>query len=262
MSKRKPGKQEAEKKIQESTESAGEECHKEDEGGDPHSDKEQDIELIKKMIAQHLGDKVKDASPEEMEALESLGKEAYQAHKEMGSKEDEAMQHAGNALKLAHHMSQKSKTKEGSDMGKDKKKDPAVDDKSPVVEAEAAAVVTETENKESNREVELEKKLLEAEGRIAALEAKEHKDELSRHVDKVLKESKLPSSVTKKFREAAGDFKTAPEFDGKWKLFLAGVHDSRSAMDFSLMAEKAATTETGDRADEQGTGLDFSQCAD
>ncbi len=251
-----------------------------DDADADHPDADKDVELIKKMIAQHLGDSTKDMSAEEMESLHALGHEAYQAHKEMGASEKEAFDHAGNALKLAQHMSKKSKGVEEAEGEDDaekvppKKKKPAAadddagaddeadDDESEesVGEAEKESE-SESENKESSkREQELEKKLLEAEGRIAAFEATTKKTEISRYVDLKLKESKHPASVTKKFREAAGDIKTKEDFDAKWKVFLSGVQD-RSPLDFSILMEKSTGTEDGGKA-KDGKGLDFSDCAE
>ncbi len=245
-----------------------------DDADADHPDADKDVELIKRMIADHLGDSTKDMSAEEMEALHSLGHEAYQAHKEMGASEKEAFDHAGNALKLAHHMSKKSKGVEEAE-GEDDEKDPpkkkaddegaddeADDDESEesVGEAEKESE-SESEKKESKRVLDLEAKLLEAEGRIAAFEATTKKTEVSRHVDSKLKESKLPTSITKKFREAAGDFKTKEDFDAKWKVFLSGVQDTRSPLDFGILMEKSTGTESGGK-EKDGKDLDFSDCAE
>ena len=67
-----------------------------------HDDAAADKELIKKMIAEYIGDG-KDGEMDESEAMEmeALAKEAYEAHKEMGASEKEAYERAGHALKLA-----------------------------------------------------------------------------------------------------------------------------------------------------------------
>ena len=299
MAKKKPVKKltEAEKKLRakklreaaEESESENEsETEHESEGeadGDDdadadHPDADKDVELIKKMIAQHLGDGTKDMSQEEMESLQSLGHDAYKAHQEMGKSETEAFKHAGEALKLAHHMSKKEKTvnedgADDADAAAPKKKkappakakadpdaaadDSADDDESE--EGESEHHEDESETKESKREIELSKKLLEAEGRIAALEASTKKTSISGHVDKKLKESKLPTSVTKRFREAAGEFKSTADFDAKWKVFLSGVQDTRAELDFGILTEKAAVGEDGKKVDLKN-GLDFSACAE
>lgn len=257
MAKKKPVKEEK-TKVREADEPKDKEC-KEDGEADPadHPDADKDVELIKKVIAQHLGDKAKGASPEEMEALEGLAKEAYEAHKEMGKDDAEAQKCAGQAVELAHHMSGKKPKKEDAQEGDDKKEDP------PAKEAEEAMDEKDEkeEPKESKREKELEQKLLETEGRLAALEAKDKKNELQRHVDAKLKESGQPSSITKRFREAAGEMKTKEDFDTKWKVFLAGVEDSRGSFDLGLLMEKATTTEKGERVASE-KGFDFSKCAE
>lgn len=235
-----------------------------------HDDAAQDVALIKKMIGEYMGDGSKDMSKEEMEALHELGSEAYAAHREMGAKEDEAYQHAGQALKLAHHMSKKKMDKaEASDDKampdkKDdaKKKDvPDDDDKGAAVEdeckKEAKEDESEGESKESNA---LKKKLIVAEGRIAALEAQTKKETVAKLVDKVLKESGQPSSVTKRFLSIAGDIKSKEDFEAKWTLFQEGAKNSMAKIDWNVLQEKSVTREDGGKGG--SAGLDFSKCAE
>lgn len=281
----------------------------EDEGADDgqHDDAAQDVALIKKMIGEYVGDGAKKLSKEDSEGLHKLGKEAYQAHKEMGKKEDEAYKCAGEAVKLAHHMASKQNEDESENEtesedegnlpppkkkaapkakgdGKDGDNDgDADDDDGNASEAEGeneSETETESEN-ESENETESEGKkeskvikrlknqLLEAEGRIAALEAKERKLELDKYIEAELKKSGQPVAVTKRFREAAGKVKSKVDFDGKWKLFLEGVKGRRSETtiaedDFSgVLMERATTTEDGERTASEDQGSDsFSECAD
>lgn len=243
------------------------------EGGAPdagHADADKDKELITKMIADHIeGDAHKSLSEQEMEALHDLAKEAYQAHKEMGASDEDAYGHAGHALKLAHHMSKKKEKKEGDDMpDAEKKADPAAakDDKKVPEDNETDKVENENEENdekkvESARVKTLEKKLLEAEGRVAALEAKTKEGEVKEYVDQKLKESGQPVSVTKRFRDVAGNLKNKAEFDSKWSMFTEGLKNTRSTLDWSAMSEKAMAREDGARGD-NSKGLDFSKCAD
>lgn len=249
-------------------------------GGD---DSDADKALIKKMVSQYVPDKGKSLSKEETEALHKLGKEAYGAHKEMGKNEDEAFKHAGEAMKLAHHMSSKQneeETEESEDDGDDsgspppkKKKAPPAkgdasddDDDGDAGNEESEGDETESEDegekKESKRVRRLTKQLLEAEGRLAALEAKDKKRDLTRYVDAKLKESKQPVSVTKKFREAAGQLKSKIEFDSKWKMFLEGVKNSSDDEDFGIMMERSTVNEDGDRASGNADAEGFADCAD
>ena len=254
-----------------------------------HDDADQDIALIKKMIAQYLGKGADDLEPKETEALHSLAHEAYQAHKEMGKKEDEAFKHAGEAVKLAHHMAQKQKKEsekhesDGEDDGGDdsdkKAAPPAAKGKKPAPKAAPAAGgdddddddddgdSSESEDecgdkKESKKVRQLNQKLLEAEGRIAALEARTKKAEVDGYVDRKLKDSKQPTYITKRFREAAGKISSKTDFDSKWKVFLEGINNVRNDIDFSVMMEKSITTEDGERTSGGAKPLDFSNCAD
>ncbi len=250
-------------------------------GGDDgaHDDAGKDKELIKKMINEYLGEGAKKLSKEESEALHDLGKQAHQGHMAMGKKEDEAYQHAGEAVKLAHHLSSKKKEdeseSEAEDEGDPKKKpapkaDATDDDDGDSSEAEGEESEKESENdeneesekKESKRVRELKNKLLETEGRLASLEAKDKKREVDGYVDAKLKESGQPVSVTKRFREAAGKFKSKGDFDSQWKVFLAGVKDTKNDVDWGGMMEKATSTEDGVRSSAAEGDLDFSDCAE
>ncbi len=266
---------ESEKSIESEAEGDGEGA-----GGDDgkHDDAAQDKELITKMINEYLGDGAKKLSKEESEALHSLGKEAHAAHIEMGKKEEEAYQHAGEAVKLAHHMASKKKAGEseaekeddaGDEKPAPKKKAPPEPDPKDDAEGESVESEKESEEKESEKESEkkeskrvkdLKNKLLETEGRLAALEAKDRKHELDGYVDGKLKESGQPVAVTKRFREAAGKLKSKADFDSQWKVFLAGVKDANEDIDWGVMMEKSTSTEEGER--KTGGDLDFSDCAE
>lgn len=251
-----------------------------------HDDADQDMKLIKKMMGEYLGDGAKDMSKEEEAEVHSLAAEAMKAHKEMGAKEDEAYQHAGNAIKLAHHMSKKkaekneSKEDEGDMPDKkdakaakpDKKAAPAKD--VPDDDEDGAAGEAEdegkkedeshedeSESKESAKVVEYKTKLLKAEGRIAALEAQTKREELSQTIDKTLKESGQPNSVTKRFREAAGEIKTKAEFESLWNIFLEGSKGVRSQVDFGVLMEKSFSKDAVAK-DSGSVTLNFSNCAE
>lgn len=270
------------------------EAEDEDEDGDgsgsdgDHDDADQDKALIKKMIAQYLGDDAKNMSQDESEAMHSLGKQAYQAHQDMGKKEDEAFKHAGEAMKLANHLMKQKQAEDesetedededgdpppakgkkpapkkapppkGSDGDDDDDGDSSEDETESEEESES-----EDEKKESRRVKSLKNKLLETEGRLAALEAKDKQRAVDGYVNKTLKESKQPNAITKKFREAAGKIKSKGDFDVKWKIFLEGVKNlKREDIDFGVLMEKSIVSDD-DGFDGTGkTSMDFSDCAD
>lgn len=254
------------------------ETESEDEGegtgsdGD-HDDKDQDVALIKKMIGEYVGDGSKSLSKEETEALHSLGKEAYQAHQDMGKKEDEAYKCAGEAVKLAHHMASKKKseaeTEESEDEGdmpppkKKTKPAPKAGHDDGDDDDDGNSSESEAEKKESRREKTLKKQLLETQGRLAALEAKDKQRELGRYVEAQLKKSGQKVEITKKFREAAGKFKSKTDFDAKWSMFLEGVKQTQSkdADTWGVMMERATSDEDGARSSEGSSATDFSDCA-
>lgn len=240
-----------------------------------HDDKAQDVELIKKMIAEYIGDdgdvKSEEMDEADMESkeklmaeMESLAKEAYEAHMEMGCEKEEAMEKAKDAVKLAHHMAKKAEAAPADD-GKDKEPDADADDKK--ADAEEACEKKESDDKdeddkkqESDRVKSLEKQLLEAKGVIAKIKAKEAKVEVERYVDTKLSESKLSKQYTKSFLEAAGEIKSKEDFDSKWKIFTAAQKD-QVVVDYGLLMEKAVSV---DALETKSTGksLDFSNVAE
>lgn len=265
---------EADKKVEEAEEAVAD---PDDEGtaadGDDHADEQQDIELIKKMIAEYLGDDAKGMEQEEMEALQCLGKEAMEAHKEMGASEKEAYEHAGNAMKLAHHMSKKEKTEadddaDGASGGDGKGKVPPKKKPTPPAKGDGGDDGDDDaaeSHKESKKLAKLQASLLEAQGRIATLEAQEKAKQLAKYVDEKLAEAKQPRLVTTKFREAAGPFKSQKDFDTKWKVFSAGFTNEGQAPELDLgdiFTEKAAPQGDGSAADGSDDKMDFSDCAE
>jgi len=236
-----------------------------DSGDEDHDDADQDKALIKKMIGEYLGKDADGMSQEEMEAVHKLAKEALEGHKEMGKKEKEAYQSAGEAIKLAHHMAKKEKAAhESEDGGDDDGHQPPPKKKGDDGDGDDDHDENENEcgSKESAKRVrDLEKKLLESEGKIAALEAKTKKAELDGYVDKKLKESNQPESVKKRFLEKAGKIRSERDFDNKWDVFSEGLKSSRSELDWGVLSEKATAGEDGGRARE-GKELNFSACAE
>jgi hypothetical protein len=282
----KKAKAEAEAEHEKESEHESEhEAESEDDGGEDHDDEQKDKELIKKMIAEFLGDDAKGMSAEEIEAVHSLAHEAYQGHKEMGKEEKEAYQHAGEAIKLAHHMSKKEgKESEGDDEKvagkKDAKAAPKKSDKADVnghdhdddgdeEESEAneaeheseSEKESEHEHKESAKVGTLRKQLLAAQGKIAALEADKSKSDVESYIDAELKKSGQPNLVTKRFKEAAGKIKNKADFDSKWKVFQEGLGQGRKDLDWGVLAEKSTASDFSESKQESNK-LDFSACAE
>lgn len=271
----KAAKEKAEKEAKEKKEAAAVEGEDDEAGSDDgeHDDAAADKELIKKMIAEYVGDGKDGAAMDESEAMEmeSLAKEAYEAHKEMGASEKEAYERAGHALKLAKHMACKQSEADASKEAKeaaDKEAKEAADKEAMESDDEKAADDKEDKDakkdeskKESSRIAALEKKLLETQGKLAAVSATVSKDAVSKYVDTKLAESKQPRLVTNQFREAAGEIKSKSDFDSKWKIFQEGLKNSRVELDWGILQEKATSVDAGEKTT-TGKGLDFSKVAE
>jgi hypothetical protein len=174
----------------------------------PNADEQQDVELIKKMIAQYMGDE-SDASDEECGVV----KEAYEAYKEMGDEEEEAGKKAVGHLKLAKHLAAKKETKQVEESKKE----------------------SDEKHKESMISLKAENsKLREALKKI----------ELNNLVESLCAKSKLPVHITKAFKEAIGVPKSAEEVGKSWKLFEAGLKkaDDEFGMFGSLIITPEKTT--------------------
>lgn len=193
-----------------------------------HDDAEQDKALIMDMIKKHLkGDEEQEPSEEECKQAH----EAYEAYKEMGYKEEEAIEAMKHAAKLAKHRAAKS-----AEASTDK------------------ALGTQQENESEKDSKESEKKendVLALTAKVAFLEGELKKERLQKHVDKTLQESKLPRSATKKFLETAKDFKSNEDFDSKFAIFREAFKEANKAQEsepfgFILSAEKSAAPEKDD----------------
>lgn len=253
---KKDGKKEADKKIKESAEQEKKEAIADDHGSEKHDDAEQDKELIKKMLDEYVG-KSEDMDQAEREAMEGLAMEAYQAHKEMGKESKDALHHAGEAVKLARHMGAKQSEAESHDDEKDEKE--CMDDKKESEKCEDK----EESHQESTRVKELEKKLLEADGKIAALEAKNKKALITEHVEKMLRESKVSNYYTKRFLEKNSEFTSTKDADAKWAAFVEGIESVQAGkvLDWAPIAEKSLIRGESGSVRKDGKALDFSAAA-
>lgn len=268
----KAAKEKAEKEAKEKKEAAAVEGDDDEAGGDDgeHDDAAADKELIKKMIAEYVGDGKDGGAMDESEAMEmeSLAKEAYEAHKEMGASEKEAYERAGHALKLAKHMACKQSEADATKEAAEKESKEAADKEAMESDDEGADKAADEKDakaddkkKESDRVKSLEKKLLETQGKLAALSATLSKDAVAKYVDTKLAESKQPRQVTKQFLEAAGEIKSKVEFDSKWKMFQEGLKNSRVELDWGILQEKATSVDASTKTT-TGKGLDFSAVAE
>lgn len=188
----------------------------------PHADEQQDVELIKRMIAQYMGDE-SDVSEEECGVI----KEAYEAYKEMGDEEEEAGKKAVGHLKLAKHLAAKKETKQVEESKK---------------EDEEKKESKEEEKKESDEKHKESMISLKAEN--SKLREALKKIELNNLVESLCAKSKLPVHITKAFKEAIGVPKSAEEVSKSWKLFEAGLKkaDDEFGMFGSLIITPEKTT--------------------
>lgn len=205
----------------------GEEKKKEGDD-DGHDDAEKDKKLIAEMISKYLGDDHK-----EDEAAHEAGKKAFEAYKEMGYSEDEAMKCAGHSMKLAKHM--KSKEEEGDDKDGDKEEekkkedgadDQDADDKHDDKKEPPKKDEKKDDKKEEGEEKKMERELIRVRGELASLKERERKSNLEKYMDEKLAESKIARRVTKENKELLCKVRSKEEFDEKLKLFMEGFKAS------------------------------------
>lgn len=191
----------------------------------PHGDEAQDMELIKKMLKDYLGDE----DSENAEACEAA-KKAYEAYKEMGKESEEAMKCAGEAMKLAKHMAAKKE----AEMPKEEPKQEAKEEAKEAAEPKESAAIAELK------------------GENAKLKESLRKYEIASYLDKKLKESKESRQVTDAFRELVKAAKTTGEIDKMWESFSKGlsaagektskVESPKYDLDFFVATEKQTVT--------------------
>ena len=186
------------------------------------------------MLKKHLGDE--ETSEEEMEMMH----QAFEAYKEMGMEDEKCAEASHNAMKLAKHMQAK---KESADADADDKKESGVETQEA---GDGGPAALSPEKKESE--------VLSLRGRVAMLESKLKETETKEYLDGVLKKSKLPTSVTKSFREAAGLLKSVKEVDAKFKTFLEGYKAAGQTGGFVISTEKNTFTEAS------GATISFADC--
>lgn len=213
----------------------------------PHDDEAQDIELIKKMLAEYLGGE--EQSEEDIQACH----EAMKMAMKHGESKEEALKCAGHAMKMAKYMNKEMPDEKGEEKEEESKK-----------ESEESE---ETKKESATTDTDESKKLLEAKdaeitklkGQLSGFLEAAKKREITDHLEKVCKDSGLPMSVTKSFREAIGEPKSKEDIDTKFQLFMEGHKASKGgeALDFSdllVLPEKTSGTSGAKEV------TDFSDC--
>jgi hypothetical protein len=194
---------------------------------DPHTDKDQDVELIKSMIKKYMGDKA--ASEEEEAEIKKMAA----AYKSMGAESMEAAYEAAmkhfKAAKLMKADECKAKEEEAGKLPVADKKDGDKDDKE-----ESEKKEEESEKKESDA----------LRARVAALEEKLLEKELNEHIENVLRESKLSMKATKIFKEGLGKIKTKTDFDKKFNDFKEMYLAVKGELESGLNPEKIVNVDS------------------
>lgn len=190
-----------------------------DGDGDPDGDDaaDADKDILQAFLQKYLGD------GHDEETYETA-KEAISAAKEMGMDEDEAMKCAGYSMKMAKHMAGKTPADAGSDPAPEK--DPAAAPAPGQAPTQKQAEEAQDGGKDPSKLSPESKK---ESARFVALTAENAKlKETLRKMellgcegalDRALRESKLPMSATKKFRECLGEPKTENEIKEKLAIF-------------------------------------------
>lgn len=206
-----------------------------------HDDEAQDVALIKKMIAEYLGEDMMD-----QEEVLKMCKEAYEAYMEMGYEADKAMEAAGHSMKLAKHMAAKEK-KESEEKPEEKPEEKVEESKDEEKVEESDEEKVEESKTEETKE---SSQVLKLTAENAALKESLKKIEVEKHLERVLKESGLPRSVTQVFRSNLGAPKSTGEIDDKFKLFVETYRATRGSetdgLPFVVTAEKREDGSKGD----------------
>lgn len=218
-----------------------------DEKGGEHDDADQDEELIKSMLDKYVGD------PQHSDDDKAMAKEAYQSAKEAGLEGKEAEKAAGYAMKMAKQKQAKESKAAMEAEEKAQQEAGGLDVKAKPV-GDAGSAAKDQKSKESaggNTVVKLT-------AEVARLSSELEAIRLEKHMDKALRESKLPMSATKKFRECVKNVRSVKDFDSKLGIFKEAYGlrgDAQSEGGFILSAEKQGGSDGGE------VGMDFSDCA-
>lgn len=212
-----------------------------------HADADQDAELIKSMLDKYVGQP--DHSDDDKQAM----KQALKSAQEAGLEGKEAEKAAGYSIKMAKQAAMKQ-AKQAEESQHEADAGPGMDAKGPASVGNPGSAKGMQKAKESAKAPDLVR--LTAEN--ARLQSELSVLKLEKHMDKALRESKLPMSATKKFRECAKGVSSVKEFEEKLAVFKEAYSLRGEAQDepgFILTAEKQGGSEDG------AAGLDFSDCA-
>jgi hypothetical protein len=217
-----------------------------------------DVEMLKGLLQKYCGSEA--PTDEEMQAMH----QAMENATEMGLKGKDAEDMAGNAMKMAKHVAEKEakeaeEAEEGADDGAGDstpppaKKPPAPAAKKPPAAAAGASDDEDDTNTQETKQMESRVSTLEAEN--AKLAAKLEASEAASHLEKVLRESKLPQNAQKKFRESMGSPKSAKAIDEKLKFFVEAFGVGSDSAGNGFVNPEKASGSAG-----EGGGMDFSDC--
>lgn len=259
--KEKEAKEAAEAKAKEADGNQGDE-----QGGGDHKDAAQDMALIKQMMAKYLGG---DAVADEEAAIV---KEAYEAHKEMGLKDDEAGSKACEYLKASKHMAakreaaaQQEAAKEasaGSESCSDDKKNEADKSVESKETAKESSVKKESAAPAKSEIEKLKEENAKLAGELASFRESDKKKSVQSHVEKLCKESKLTQTVTASFKKLVESAKSVEEVDKTWAVFQEGYRSKKSTaeggLDFGNMVIESEKTSFIESA--SGSGVNFGAC--
>jgi hypothetical protein len=225
----------------------------EDPESDPdHADADQDDELIRQELLKYLGDGHDD------ETVETF-KQAIGAGKELGMDDKEAMQAAGNAMKLSKHMASKAAPAPAAAGDAPTKPAPGATTTPTEAEAEEKKEAGDPTTASSEAKKETAKAI-----KLAAENAK-LKETIKGYelngceglIEKKLRESKISRHATKLFRESAGAIKSETDFEEKFKIFKEAY--SARGGEADLLENFIVTPERQTHLRESG-GLDLSDC--
>ena len=109
----------------------------------------------------------------------------------------------------------------------------------------------------------MRKQLIQQSGVIAALRESLHKYELTGYLNKKMAESKLPNTITKKFRETCGGVRSKAEIDKTWNSFVAGMKSATEEVGTDDYSDCVFTEKNQSRSSSQAEGFSdgFGDCA-
>jgi hypothetical protein len=185
---------------------------------DAHDDEDQDIELIKKMLVKYMGDGEYGPSEEEC----GVAKEAIEAYKEMGMDQKEAEEAAVHAVKLAKHMAKKGLSGAPSEPPAAPGEQPQQQEESEEVE-ESGDQPSPDKLKDEKQIEAMRQENLKLKGELASFKEAARKGELETYLEQKMAKTKMPTSVTKGFKESVKDLKSKEQIDASWEIYSAGI---------------------------------------